>query len=74
MQIFTPDKAQLRTHITKSGERPLAVDLDAAKRERKAILCGMLHLLRRGRAFARAVALISARRRSIQNIKRNITP
>ena len=73
VRIFTPDKAELRAHITKTGDRPLAMDLDAAKRERKAIRLGMFHLLRRGLAFARTVALMFARKRSIQDKKQTIT-
>ena len=73
VRIFTPDKTELRAHITKTGDRPLAMDLDAAKRERKAIRLGMFHLLRHGRAFARAVALMFARKRVIQNNKQSIT-
>jgi hypothetical protein len=61
IHIFTPNKAALRRHITQTGERPLALDLDAAKRERKAIRLGLLHRLRPGRALAKALALMAAR-------------
>jgi hypothetical protein len=73
VHIFTPDKASLRNHITRSGDRDLALDLDAAKRERRAIQRGMLHTLRRGRAFARSVALMFARKRSMRTRKQTVT-
>jgi len=73
VRIFTPDKAGLRTNITRSGDRALAVDLDAAKRERKAIQRGMFHALRRGHAFARAVALMFARKRFVQKNQQTFT-
>lgn len=62
MRIFTPDKAQLRAHITRSGDRALALDLEVSKRERRAIRIGNLRALRRGRAFAKALCMIVARR------------
>ena len=73
VRIFTPSKAHLRAHIMRSGDRALALGLDAAKRERRAIQLGMFHALRRGRAFARAVALMFARRRFNQNNKQTVT-
>ena len=73
VRIFTPSKADLRAHIMRSGDRALALGLDAAKRERRAIQLGMFHALRRGRAFARAVALMFARRRFNQNNKQTVT-
>lgn len=62
IRIFTPDKAALRRHITRSGDRPLALDLEAAKRERRAIRLGQFSRLRRGRAFAKAVCMLVARK------------
>jgi conjugative relaxase-like TrwC/TraI family protein len=73
VHIFTPDKTALRSHIARSGDRDLALDLEAAKRERRAIQRGMLHTLRRGRAFARAVALMFARKHSMQTRKQTVT-
>jgi conjugative relaxase-like TrwC/TraI family protein len=73
VRIFTPDKAALRANITKSGDRALALDLDAAKRERKAIQLGQFWLVRRGRALARAVATMFSRRNFIQKKKQTIT-
>lgn len=61
IRIFTPDKEALRTHVTRSGDRPLALDLKVAGHERPAprrCLCG----LGRGRAFARAVCLMLPRK------------
>ena len=69
VHIFTPDKAELRAHITRSGYRALAIDLEAATRKRRAIQRGMFHTLRRERAFARAVALMFARKRFTQESK-----
>ena len=71
VHIFTPDKAGLRKQITRSGDRDLALDLDAGKRERRAIQRGLLHTLRRGRAFAKAVALMFARKRSMKTRETN---
>ncbi|MEP6672443.1 MAG: MobF family relaxase [Chthoniobacter sp.] len=62
IRIFTPDKAALRRHITRSGDRPLALDLDLSKRESSAIRLGRLRGLRRGRAFAKAVCMMIARK------------
>ena len=62
VRIFTPDKTALRRHITRSGDRPLALDLEAAKRERLAIRRGRLRGLRRGRAFGKAVCMMVARK------------
>lgn len=73
VRIFTPDKAGLRANITKSGDRALALDLYAAKRERKAIQLGQFWLLRCGRAFARAVAMMFARRSFVQKKKQTIS-
>ena len=73
VHIFTPDKASLRKHIARSGDHDLALGLVNAKRERRAIQRGMLHMLRRGRAFANAVVLMFARKRSMQNRKQSVT-
>ena len=73
VRIFTQDKEGLRANIIKSGDRALALDLDTAKRERKAIQLGLFRVLRRGRAFARAIAPMFARRSFIQKKKQTIT-
>lgn len=62
VRIFTSNKEQLRTHITRSADRPLALDLEISKRERRAIRIGNLRALRRGRAFAKALCMIAARK------------
>lgn len=62
VRIFTPDKAALRKHVTRSGDRPLALDLNlppTRTRLRNFVLPGM----RRGRAFAKAICLMAAARR-----------
>jgi conjugative relaxase-like TrwC/TraI family protein len=63
--IFTPDKEELRKHIARSGDRPLALSLDGRRMERTAIKRGLLHRLKRGRSLATAVCLMAARRRRI---------
>lgn len=63
VRIFTPDKEALRKQVTRSGDRPLALDLAPTKssRFRSLIRPGM----RRGRAFARAIGLIMAAKRYV---------
>lgn len=63
--IFTPDKQELRRHIARSGDRPLALSLDRKRMERVAIKRGLLHRLKRGRSLATALCLMAARRRRI---------
>ena len=59
IQIFTPDKDQLRHTIIRSGERELALDLipqqDSGTNKRHKIL----RSLRRGREFARRVCFMT---------------
>ncbi len=61
IRIFTPDKEALRKHVTRSGDRPLALDLSPTKRRRlrNILLPGM----RRWRALARVICLMGAARR-----------
>jgi conjugative relaxase-like TrwC/TraI family protein len=61
IQIFTPDKEQLRYAITRSGERELALDLLRARARRHDLRHHVLHSLRRGREFARQVAYMAMR-------------
>ncbi len=61
VRILTPDKEALRRHVTRSGDRPLALDLDVPSRQRLTFRRG-LRGLRRGRAFAKAVCLMLPRR------------
>lgn len=63
VRIFTPDKAALRVHVTRAGDRPLALDLDLLPGERFTVRRG-LHALRRGRKFAQALSLMFARKRN----------
>ncbi len=65
VRIFTPDKAELRKHITRSGDRALALSIDSRRNERVAIQRGLLHRLKRGREFARAMCLMAARQARI---------
>ncbi len=61
VRIFTPDKAELRKHIGRSGDRGLALSLDLKRKERIAIRRGLLRQLKPGRSFAKAVCLIAMR-------------
>ena len=70
IRIFTPDKAQLRENVARSGHRPLALDLAAGFAPRRGVrLWDRLHgyLLRFGRRAAdNFVRLKLARRRFSQ--------
>ncbi len=63
IRIFTPDGEALRKHVTRSGDRALALELTPAKsrRFRNLIRPGM----RRGRALARAIGLMAAAKRCV---------
>ena len=76
IRIFTPDKAALRQHITRSGDRPLALDLQLPRSRHEALRQILLHGARRGRALARAICLaISPRRTAIaQTPKQTLSP
>lgn len=65
VRIFTPDKVGLRKHIARSGDRALALSVDVARKERGAIQRGLFRQLKRGRAFARAVCLMAARKKRL---------
>lgn len=67
VRIFTPDKEALRKHVTRSGDRPLALDLSPPKRSRlrNMILPGM----RRGHAFAKAICLMRVVRRRVVHLQ-----
>ena len=80
IRIFTPDKEQLRENVTRSGHRPLALELATGLAPRRAVrLWDRLHsyLLRFGRRAADSfVRLKLARRRhhqSTQNHEHKIT-
>jgi conjugative relaxase-like TrwC/TraI family protein len=55
IQIFTPDKQQLRAAILRSGEGGIAIDLLPARARRHGVRRQMLRSLRRGREFARRI-------------------
>lgn len=55
IQIFTPDKQQLRQAILRSGERELALDLLQARSRRHGVQRRVLRSLKRGREFARRI-------------------
>jgi ATP-dependent exoDNAse (exonuclease V) alpha subunit len=76
VRIFTPDKAQLRTNVARSGDRPLAMDLSPPRNRREALRHILLHGARRGHAFARAICLaFTAKRRGATNtLKPKIMP
>lgn len=61
VRIFTPNKAELRKHIARSGDRALALSLDLKRKEDIAIRRGLLRNLKPGRSFARAVCLLAMR-------------
>jgi conjugative relaxase-like TrwC/TraI family protein len=59
IQIFTPDKEQLRHAITRGGERELALDLLRARARRHDLRHHVLHSIRRGRELARHIARVA---------------
>jgi hypothetical protein len=61
IQIFTPDKQELRQAIMRSGERELALDLLSVRARRYGVRRQVLRSVRRGREFARCVAHIAMR-------------
>ena len=63
VRIFTPDKEALRKHVTRSGDRPLALDLELSPPKRSRLRNIILPGMRRGRAFAKAICLMRAGRR-----------
>ena len=69
IRIFTPDKAALRTHVTRAGDRPLALDLNVSRLERLGLGCD-LRRLRRGRTLAKALCLIFPRKRRSMAIEK----
>ena len=61
IQIFTPDKEELRNGIMRSGERELALDLLRCRARRYGLRQRALGSIRRGREFARHVARVAMR-------------
>ena len=76
VRIFIPYKAQLRTNVARSGDRPLAMDLKPPRNRREALRHILLQGASRGRAFARAIcmAFTAERRRATHTLKPSITP
>ncbi len=76
VKIFTPDKAQLRTHATRNGTRLLALDLKPPRNRHEAFRQILLHGARRGRALARAISMAFApkRRRLTETPKQHVAP
>jgi conjugative relaxase-like TrwC/TraI family protein len=80
IRIFTPDKEQLRENITRSGHRPLAIELASKfSRRRSNRLWDRLHgrLLRFGRRAADAFCQLKLARRHhnqpVQNYEHKVT-
>jgi hypothetical protein len=59
IQIFTPDKQQLRDAIMRTGERELALDLLSARARRYGVRQQVIRSVRRGREFARRIAHVA---------------
>ena len=65
VRIFTPDKALLKQHIARSGDRELALDLLPNRARRYRAGHRLLRSARRGREFARRICLMAARSWSV---------
>jgi conjugative relaxase-like TrwC/TraI family protein len=66
IRIFTGDKEQLHRAVSRSGERALALDLGSPPlRSRRSVLEQVLRGLKRGREFARRIAVLASRARAI---------
>jgi hypothetical protein len=74
IQIFTPDKDQLRNAIIRSGERELALDLLSPRARRYGVHRRVLRSMRRGREFARRVAHVAMRSWAAAFIKPHLKP
>jgi conjugative relaxase-like TrwC/TraI family protein len=72
IQIFTPDKQQLRDAIMRTGERELALDLLSARARRYYVRQQVLRSVRRGREFARRICDIAMRSWTTTFIKRHL--
>lgn len=69
VRIFTPDRAALRKHVARSGDRPLALDLDLSPRKRFRLHNIIRPGMRRGRALAKAICLMGAARRYVPRVR-----
>jgi conjugative relaxase-like TrwC/TraI family protein len=74
IQIFTPDKDQLRHAIIRSGERELALDLLCARARRYGVRQQVLRSVRRGREFARRIAHVAMRSWTAAFVKPHLKP
>jgi conjugative relaxase-like TrwC/TraI family protein len=74
IQIFTPDKEQLRHAIMRSGERELALDLLRGRFRRYGLRQRALCSIRRGREFACRIARLAMRSSIAAFIKPNLKP
>jgi len=74
IQIFTPDKDQLRHAIIRSGERELALDLVSSRARRYDLRHDVMRFLRRGREFARRIAHIEMCSWTAAFIKPHVKP
>jgi hypothetical protein len=72
IRIFTSDKEQLRENVTRSGHRPLALELAAGFTRRRTVrLWDRLHhyMLRFGRRAAKSFCRLKLSRRRHQSIE-----
>jgi hypothetical protein len=74
IQIFTPDKDELRRAILRSGERELALDLLPMRSSRYGARLQVLRSFRRGREFARRVCQRAMRSWTAIRMKPNENP
>jgi hypothetical protein len=74
IQIFTPDKQQLRDAIMRTGERELALDLLSARARRYGVRQQLLRSVRRGREFARHIVHIAMSSWTAAFIKPHLRP
>ncbi len=61
VRIFTPDRVALRRHITRSGDRPLALDLAGNPQESRQSRGLLLGPMKRGRDLARRLCRLTMR-------------
>lgn len=63
VRIFTTDKEALRKHVTRSGDRPLALDLELPVPKRTRLRNFLRPGVQRGRALAKAICMMRPIRR-----------
>src|SRR5260370_13276452 len=74
IQIFSPDKQQLRQAIMRSGERELALDLLSSRARRYGRRQPVIHSVRRGREVARRIAHVAMRPSTAALLKPHLSP